>query len=417
MLTTSYAVTNPSATPGLSNNRRLDLAWHFTVFGPTLKRGSIFPGYPLNMLPDWVRYEVLSHLQQQLGASRIALGHTADDQAETLMLRLVRGSGPGGLAGIGAVRLPYIRPLITMHRKNLTSYLQQECIPWVEDGSNRERIYFRNQVRHDVLPVLRSVNPRIDSHLNELAEMLGAEQQVIEQLVDDLYAQVVCQTAGQRLHLQGCPYRAAPVALQRRLLRRVLDHNLPVGSLAGFNHIERLRHLVAQGRVGERLTLPGRWIAERHVHDTTLWRVSTRSDSVSPFILPVPGRVDLPVCNTFITADVFPRDDRSSLPEIESGGHHTAYLDCSALKAPLYIRFRQAGDRFHPLGAPGQKKLKAYLIDKKVPRWKRDAVPLVLNDRDIVWVAGYQLAEAVKIRPETSWVVRLRHLQQKSKPI
>lgn len=357
-----------------------------------------------------VRYEALSALQQALGASRIALGHTADDQTETLLLRFIRGGGPAGLAGMAAVRLPYIRPLIAVRRNAIMAYLQAQGVPWVEDSSNRQMRYLRNRIRHEVLPVLRRVNPRIDNRLFTLAEMLAAEHNFLEQQVDLLYLQVVCRASDSQLSLQNQPYHMAPLALQRRLLRRVIDTMLPASAPASFRHIERLRHLMVHGAVGQRLTLPGHWLAERHVQATALWCALSAPNASRCLTLCVPGAVDLPEFDMRLSADIAPQ-----VPEAMGGDRHTAYIDLAALRLPLQVRFRRAGDRFHPLGAPGSKKLKAYLIDKKVPRSERDRVPLVINRGEIVWVVGYQLADSVKIRPGTQQTVRLRRLFQRSR--
>src|SRR5215475_4046650 len=126
-----------------------------------------------------LRYRFLHALHQTLKATRIALGHTADDQAETLLIRLVRGSGPAGFAGIPIVRLPFIRPLITVSRPTIYSYLQGEHCPWVEDSSNAHIEYLRNRVRLNLLPKLRKYNPQIVRRLNELADMVRADNQVL----------------------------------------------------------------------------------------------------------------------------------------------------------------------------------------------------------------------------------------------
>lgn len=357
-----------------------------------------------------VRYEALSVLQQALGASRIALGHTADDQTETLLLRLMRGGGPAGLAGMAAVRLPYIRPLMGVDRNAIMAYLRARGVPWVEDSSNRKMHYLRNRIRHEVLPVLRRANPRIDNRLLALAEMLAAEHSFLEQQVDLLYPQVVCCASGSQLSLQNQPYHTAPLALQRRLLRRVLDTVLPASVPASFRHIERLRHLISHGAVGQRLTLPGHWLAERHVQETSLWCALSAPHASRGWMLCVPGCVDLLEFDMRLTADIAPQ-----VAEPRGRDRNTAYIDLAELHLPLQVRFRRAGDRFHPLGAPGSKKLKAYLIDKKVPRSERDRLPLVINSGEIVWVVGYQVAESVKIRPGTQQMVRLRRLFQRSR--
>lgn len=138
-----------------------------------------------------LRYRFLHELYQTLDATRVALGHTADDQAETLLIRLLRGSSPAGLAGIPPVRLPFIRPLITVSRHVISSYLQTERLLWVIDSSNDHDVYLRNRVRLDLLPKLQQYNPQIVRRLDELADMMRADSQVLEQQVDEWAVQTL----------------------------------------------------------------------------------------------------------------------------------------------------------------------------------------------------------------------------------
>lgn len=354
-----------------------------------------------------VRYDALYRLQQSLGATRIAFGHMADDQAETVLLRLLRGTSPAGLAGIPPVRWPCIRPLMTVYRQTILAFLRAERIPWVEDSSNSYRGYLRNQVRHDMLPLLRCSNPRIDVHFNELTEMLAAENAFLDEHVEALYGQVVVPQPGRRLLLHSRPYQGASLALQRRLLRRVLHTVLPAAVTASFQHIEQLRQFILHAVPGQRLTLPGKWMAERYREAVCLWAADCGSERASSHVLSVPGILDIPQLRLRISTDFI-----QSVPGSIAQPGHFAYIDASRLTLPLTVRFRQPGDRFHPYGAPGQKKLSAFFIDKKVPRAERDRIPVVLSGGEIVWVVGYQVAEPFKVHPETQRTISLHWSQQ-----
>ncbi len=351
-----------------------------------------------------VRYECFSRLQDALRATRIALGHTADDQAETLLLRLLRGSGPAGLSGIAPVRLSYIRPLITVHRQVLRAYLQAEGIPWVEDSSNAQRVYVRNRVRLDLLPILRQYNPQVDKRLNELADMLSAENRILERQTDEVVRQAVHWQPGKRLLIDCVPCGTAPLALQRRLLRRVVETLFTPGVTASFRHIENLRHLIVQGQVGKRLTLPDGWIAERDEHMVWLWNPRHLPAGSLVLTFPVPGQVEISELALRISADIIVDVPNSMLTEAD-----VAYIDLERVQPPLTVRFRRPGDRFYPLGAPGRKKLKDFFIDRKIPKTERNLIPLVLSGSEIVWVVGRGIAEGCKVRPQTRRMVRLRY--------
>jgi tRNA(Ile)-lysidine synthase len=350
-----------------------------------------------------LRYASLRTLQETLGATHIALGHTADDQAETLLMRLLRGTGPAGLAGIPAVRFPFIRPLITTHRTAIIAYLQAERMLWIEDSSNAQRTYLRNRIRLDLLPTLQQYNPRIVKRLRALAEMLHADHAVLEQQTEALAQHTVTWKSEQGVVVHCRPYAAAPLALQRRLLRRLLDNMLSPPAQANFQHIEALRQFVVTGTAGKRLGLPGGIMAEHHLDTMLLWKVQSLPVLSQTFTLPVPGGVDVPELNLRLVTEVC---HARTIPRVISP--YQASVALERLHLPLTVRFPQQGDRFYPLGAPGQKKLRDFFIDNKIPRAERALIPLVVSSAEIVWIVGYRIAEPFKVRPETQYLVHLR---------
>jgi tRNA(Ile)-lysidine synthase len=352
-----------------------------------------------------VRYAALERLQQQLGADRVALGHIADDQTETLLIRLLRGTGPAGLAGISPIRLPYIRPLLSVRRQTIIDFLRAEGIPWVQDSSNRKRRYLRNRIRLDLLPILREYNPQLDQRLYELTEMMAAEHHLLDRQVEAWYPCIVRQRSGQRFILQCQAYAHMPLAIQRRLLRRLADQCIAPPSPVRFHHLEQWRLLLTHGNVGQRLTLPGQWLVERHHDVAFMWRDAVPTDGWSTAVLAIPGEVVLQALDAVITAEFL-----ANVPSPLAPSRDVVYIDATSIQTPLIIRNRWPGARFHPLGAPGPKKLKSFLIDKKVPRAERGRIPLVMSGAEIVWVIGYQLGNQFRLRPETQQAVRLQYL-------
>jgi tRNA(Ile)-lysidine synthase len=350
-----------------------------------------------------LRYRFLLALHQALNATRIALGHTADDQAETLLMRLVRGSGPAGFAGMPAVRLPFIRPLITVSRAAICAYLQSERYSWVEDSSNTHMLYFRNCVRLDLLPKLQQYNPQIVRRLNELADMLRADSQVLEQQVDEWALQTLAWQPRNGVEIDAKLFGLAPVAVQRRLLRRVIEALVALPAAVSFRHIERLRQFIVSENQGQQCSLPGEIDIERRAGRILLWSESRSRAIPSVLVLPVPGKVDISPLNIRLTADIVSKP--CHLAQISP---QWALLDLDRITCPLHVRFRQSGDRFYPLGAPGSKKLQDFFVDTRIPRGERPYVPLVVSNQEIVWVVGYRIAEPFKLRPETSRVLRLQ---------
>lgn len=348
-----------------------------------------------------LRYAFFYALQQEVNAAHIALGHTADDQAETLLMRLLRGGGAGSLAGMPIKRPPYIRPLMTSSRDDVMQFLAAESIPWVVDRSNLQRKYLRNRLRSELLPVLKQVNPRIVVRLNELAGMIRADNAVLEEQVAHLAQEVLQWKFQGQAVLRLARYHTVPLALQRRLLRRLINALHPFPEIVSFRHIEALRQFVLTGSTGKRLTLPAAIVAEHHAHVVYIWHNVAPPSEV--YGLPVPGDVCIPELNLRVMGDIV-----ASKPNVLTAEAHCAYLDADRVAGSLAVRFFRPGDRFYPLGAPGRKKLKDFFIAQKIPRAERPYVPLVVHGEDIVWVAGHRIDEAYKVRPETQRVIRLQ---------
>jgi tRNA(Ile)-lysidine synthase len=211
-----------------------------------------------------LRYAALARIARRVGASHIALGHTADDQAETVLLWLLRGAGSDGLAGMPAMRphdgLRVIRPLLDVRREEIVAYLTAEGLRWRSDPTNRARGPLRNRIRQDLLPRLAGYNPGIKAVLRRLALQVADDAALLDRLTDDA-ARSMVHRAGSKVTIDVEPFRGLPVALQRRVAVRALRdaRGKAPGNIRGlaFVHIERVRLMAAGGRPGERADLPG----------------------------------------------------------------------------------------------------------------------------------------------------------------
>ena len=352
-----------------------------------------------------LRYGALLSLRDSLSATHIALGHTADDQAETMLLRLLRGVGPAGLAGIPAGRMPFIRPLLKVHRNAIRSYLHSNGIPWVEDSSNTSRAYQRNRIRLDLLPEMGKYRPGISQRLHQAAEMLRADNDVLDERTRDFAEHAVEQKIGRSmLAIRRAPFVAAPLAMQRRLLRHTIDRLPGWEHASGFRDIETLvRFIVRCGRVGRRLTLPGRLMAEWHEGAVLLWKAGTLPATPVFMPLPIPGFLTIKRLSLSIAAKTLTlgQEWRSRTEP------YRVFASLEAVAPPLSIRFPRPGDRFRPLGAMGSQKLQDFFINNKVPRAIRPHVPLVIGCGEIVWVVGYRIADPFKVREDTRRVLEL----------
>ncbi|MBI3998867.1 MAG: tRNA lysidine(34) synthetase TilS [Armatimonadetes bacterium] len=207
-----------------------------------------------------LRYRALARVARRVGASHIAVGHTADDQVETVLLWLVRGAGADGLAGMPATRphdgLRIIRPLLDLWREDLISYLTAEGVAWRTDPTNRSRGPLRNRIRQDLLPRLAGYNPGVKAVLRRLALQVADDAALLDRLADDAARETV-RCSGSTVVIDAARFGALPVAVQRRVAYRALHQARGNNRGLAFVHIERIRSLACAGRPGERADLPG----------------------------------------------------------------------------------------------------------------------------------------------------------------
>lgn len=336
-----------------------------------------------------LRREFLVETAGIRSCSLIALGHHADDQAETFMMRLLRGSGIGGLAGMRMVDGPIVRPLLSFRKLELLDYLRMRGLVWREDESNRDQGYTRNRLRHQLLPLLESFNPQIATQLAGLCERLHQDEVCWDGLV-----QAELASGLQRLDDDGlfsCDrLNRLPPALASRLVRAVLRDVR--GDLRGINaqHVAAILGLAATGPVQGELSLPGVWVARRY--DTLRLRQ----------VPPEPGKsFELTVTQP---GDYLLRDGRLlrvSLEKKSLGEAATAVEFCArSVALPLQVRCRRPGDRMRPSGMLGSKKLQDLFVDLKLTREERRIAPLVVKEEEILWVAGLRRCEGH--RPEAN---------------
>ena len=344
------------------------------------------------------------------GAARVAVAHTRDDQAETVLLRLTRGAGTAGLAGMAPRRGPVVRPVLTTTRTELRQYLRDRGQTWREDATNLDRTIPRNFVRHDVLPRLRTINAQADNALVRAADMLRVDAEFLEAVANAAYLQIVQPDAEQKVIVGAAELTKLPAALATRVARFALETANPSRAY-GLEEAQRLCEFAAGGASGD---LPGvameRLGAKVVLVNKRVQRVQRvplvhRVPSVDSFELKlrVPGTVEAPHGTWAVTAEG-PMPAPASLDH----GAGTVVVDAHELGAHLIVRPRRPGDRLQPLGAPGRKKVQDVLVDRKVPRDDRDRIPVVTNEQgQIVWVAGEVLAEPFRVTSLTTTVVVL----------
>lgn len=437
-----------------------------------------------------LRYRFFYRVAEKIGANKIATAHTADDQAETLLLRLLQGAGLDGLSGIRPMfshvenitfsssgneeekifwRGQIIRPLIQITREEIRSFVEEEGLEYVQDSSNLDRRYLRNRIRWDLLPLLkREFNPNIITRLAVTADLLRDDLHLLDELTEEYYPQV-CKMAGQgEIWIDRHPFTQLHPALQKRILRRSFEKL--TGLIQGLEsvHVQAARELLSSGETGKSIHLPGGVVLRLSYGQGVMLKKSSKAQkSLSPSspllkeeskkvnlwgqeaalseeILQVPGIhnqkglifrtqvlsvKDRDAQNLLKTLDgqsqdlTFPfflffqgeerevvdvwKDNRVDFKKIQvlQPQKLTVFFDYQKLRFPLRIRKRKPGDRFQPLGMKGQKKLQDLLVDLKVPREKRDLIPILEDEEGIIWVTGYRIAERVKVDSATEKIL------------
>jgi tRNA(Ile)-lysidine synthase len=363
------------------------------------------------------RYECFARARASLAADLVALGHTRDDQAETVLLRLTRGAGPRGLAAMHPRNGRIVRPLLGCRRQDLRAWLAQRQIAFVEDETNDDVSIPRNRVRAELLPLLEArFNPAIVDVLADEAEIARGLWEWMDATTASLAAQLVRSPIAPAdapvREIDIAELTAAPVALQRALLWRVVSELAPRRPIT-FGHIEAVRRLSEDGdaldapgqrvqRIGRRIVLTGRAadvVGRPAVAAANLFRVS----------LSIPGEVVVPQTGCRVSAESLSADSERPDGRAGSDCRSVVHVRGDLVAGSLAVRNRRPGDSFRPVGLGGRKKLQDFFVDRKVPRGERDAVPLVVDETDrIVWVAGFGIDEAFRVTDPAQAVIILK---------
>jgi len=353
------------------------------------------------------RYAWLAEARRDLDADFIATGHTLDDQAETVLLRLLRGAGTRGLSGIRVVRGAIIRPLLDCRRRDVRAFLVAGQQTFREDASNADVTIPRNRLRHELLPVIDRLAPGgLDALARTAALAVDDEEFLLSQAIIAARSVVLTTAAGVQLNRE--PLHALAPAIGRRVIRAAAELAAPLDALRLTSaHIEAVWRLVGSERdhivelPGVRAEAVGEWVRLAPSSDA---RGRTKDFEMR---LDLPGTVTVAGTGWRISADV---RDQSAWSGVEvSRGRQSLQIvvPVAMVGQSVTVRSRRPGDRIKPIGAPGRKKLQDLLVDLKVPRGERDQVPVVVNQNgQVVWVVGVAMADEFRVTaPEAEVVV------------
>ena len=358
------------------------------------------------------RYRFFAEVARQRNLNKIATAHTRDDQAETVLMWLLRGAGRKGLGGM-APRQPVkvagpesskdvtlIRPLLGLDKEDLLDYFEHKGLDYRLDRSNEDTALLRNWIRLELLPLLKErIDPGVPSRLAQMAEVLRDEETLLNMLAQRELAELRTNSG-----LRRDGFLRQPKAMQRRLLRLWIEQAR--GHLRGldFDHVEALLTLISAGPPQSRLSIPGGWELTREYETLRLVKAARQS---RPRCYEYPMVLDgvLAVREAGITIDC---RRMSSLAAGLPKDHWEAVFDCAALTEPLVVRNFRRGDRFRPLGMAGHKKVKDLFIEKKAPLPARALLPLLVMGAEVLWLPGYGRSEIGRVGPDVKEILRIR---------
>lgn len=354
-----------------------------------------------------LRDEFFRDAAAALTCSSVATGHTLDDQAETVLLRLLRGAGSRGLTGIRPKRGRLIRPLLESRRHELRAWLAAAGEPFCEDSSNRDESIPRNRVRHQLVPRIEQIAPGGVRALARAASLASDDEQYLARAAAQAAAHIVT-TDGQCVSIDAKAISAVPRALARRAVRQAIEDVAPRAAI-GARHLDAVLALAAADKAHGRLDLP-RLRATRagarvmvEVVAAARGAASAAAPDVAMQPLTVPGSVDLGQTGWQVVATT----GQVPMADLASGRGAVAMVQVEPARLPLAVRTWRPGDRFKPLGSSGRRKVQDLFVDRKVTRADRHRTPIVVDaSGQIVWVAGLAIAHECRVTsPEAGMVI------------
>jgi len=352
-----------------------------------------------------VRYRLMEEIAQQVGAAKIATGHTLDDQVETFLMRLLRGAGPGGLRAIPPVRGRFIRPLIDATRSQVLEWCAARGAEFRVDETNNIPDQPRNLLRLEIVPALRRLNPNLHDTIARTIEILTEEDEYMLGATIEAFNETATKVGGS-IRVDRAAFESLPTAIGRRVLRLAVDTLEPEAPPVEAAQVEEVLRQMRAGADFEVHISGGLQVFGEHEHIVIAKR-ATKTPQVRAR-LSVPGRTEVPELGLVVEARVMERSRLESVPSNEL----TVAVDADRLAGALVVTTPKPGDRFRPLGMAGTKKLSDFFVDGKVPKRDRAKVPIVRCDESIVWVVGMRIDERYRIGDATERVLLIETMPE-----
>ena len=358
------------------------------------------------------RYTFLAEVSASVGANAVAVAHTADDQVETILMHLVRGTGLAGLRGMKESStwksspdesgVMIIRPLLGITQKEIEDYCTVNGLAPRIDSSNKSPDYLRNRFRHELIPLLKDYNANFKDALLRLAFLVADEVELLDEQVSDVWDMVVVKQ-DKSISIDRSAFSKLTVAVKRHLMRCVLEQLAETLIDIESIHIESMLEVMEKS-VGKKLSLPYGLVLVNGYDSCSIGKEDLPNDAGEVFegeySLNVPGDTVIPGWK--VTASV-----GNKVTESEDKGGFIESFDYDVVGSELTVRGKNHGDKFSPLGMDGTKSLKDYMIDVKVPKAQRSVIPIVCSPGHIIWIVGYRIDERAQVSATTKHVLSM----------
>lgn len=342
-----------------------------------------------------LRYDFFYNLANNYDDAKIAVAHNMNDQAETMLFRMVRGTGLDGLSAMDYKNGKIIRPILSFEKSEILKYLDENNIEYAIDATNLENDYSRNYIRNEIFPRLSEINYNAISNFFNLSNNIKNDLEIIDEIIEEIYKDITISEGAYRIKFDRKKFELISDAKKSRVLRIAI--NKLKGNIKDFSRIN----------INKFLSLEKLETGKKIIKDDIIFTKNYKSYDLELIV----GKKDSPsICKISLNEEIIFNGKNiktSKVSEKTNKSKNVGYFDMDKLLFPLFIRTRKNGDRFYPLGMKHSKKVKDFFIDEKVDKNTRDEVPLILSDNKIIWVAGYRISEEFKVDKGTKNILKI----------
>jgi tRNA(Ile)-lysidine synthase len=370
-----------------------------------------------------LRYRYLFEQAEKVRANAVVVGHHADDQVETILMHVLRGSGLSGLRGMDyrtvpnpwSEYIPLLRPLLAIRREEILNYLVEHDLNPISDRSNLDTTYFRNRLRQDLLPLLEEYSPQIRDNLLHMAEISRDDFDILQKIVSVAWEKDLVRQGPDYLAFRLAGFIEQSPSIQRYFLRKAIAYHLPGLRDVGFDCIERGVNFLRRGKANGQVDLMAglRIIKEGELYWVASWQAELPGMDFPAVKIAEQLAIEIPstvfLANDWKLQCIAATDPHSAIQNrLENPDPYQAWIGVDKLKLPLIVRGRKTGERFQPVGLYGQSmKVSDLMINLKIPKRARNTWPLICSGEDIIWVPGYRVSNQVAIKPDSRKIVQL----------